>query len=77
MGIFNLLNVRQTYKTWKAKRLSYGDAKVTVVIENLEIDYIHYSDPQNPPTPEELTLVLNKAIRTMTRDVMGEFGFTP
>jgi hypothetical protein len=77
MGILNLLNVRQTYRNWKAKRLSYGSDKVSVVISNLEIEYIHYTDPQNPPSPDEIKKVLNEAIRSMTTQVMAEFGFTP
>jgi signal recognition particle subunit SEC65 len=77
MGILNLLNVRQTYRNWKSKRLSFGSDKVSVVISNLEIEYIHYTDPQNPPSSEEIKKVLNEAIRSMTTQVMAEFGFTP
>ena len=72
--ILNFLNIKATYNKWKAKRFVYEGQKCIVVIENLEIKGITYNQ-QDPPSPEEIKNLLNRAVREMTAQVTAEFGF--
>ena len=72
--LLNLFNIKATYNRWKAKQLVYSGPKCQIVIENLEIKGITYSQ-QDPPSPEEIKNLLNRAVREMTAQVTAEFGF--
>lgn len=72
--ILNLFNIRSTYNRWKAKQLVYEGPKCQIVISNLEIKGITYNQ-QDPPSPEEIKNVLNRAVKEMTSQVTSEFGF--
>ncbi len=72
--ILNLFNIKATYNRYKSKQLVYSGSKCQIVIENLEIKGITYNQ-QDPPSPEEIKNLLNRAVREMTVQVTAEFGF--
>lgn len=73
-SILNIFNIRATYNKWITKQLVYSGPKCQIVIENLEIKGITYNQ-QDPPSPDEIKNILNRAVREMTAQVTSEFGF--
>lgn len=72
-SILNFFNIRSTYNKWKSKQLVFQGPKCQIVIENLEIKGITYNQ-LDPPSPEEIMNLLNRAVGEMTQQVTAEFA---
>lgn len=77
MGIskfFNLFQIQETYRNWKAKKIVEQNDKVVIVMQDLKIIYIEAPDGTTP-NMSDVIATLNDLIEKNTKAVKAEFGF--